>query len=127
MNIPEKLRYTEDHEWVRVEGEKAFIGITDHAQDSLGDIVYVELPEVGLVVSNGDEATNIESVKAASPIYAPVSGTIAEVNEELDEAPERINEDPYGTFIFSIQMSNPEESKTLLDAEEYATVLEDEE
>lgn len=127
MNIPEKLRYTEDHEWVRVEGGTAYIGITDHAQDSLGDIVYVELPESGVEISSGDEATNIESVKAASPIYAPVSGTISEINENLDDAPEKINEDPYGTFIFAIKMSNPKEIDMLLDAEGYAAVLEDEE
>ena len=123
MNFPKELKYSEDHEWVRMEGNKAYIGITDYAQDSLGDLVYIELPKVGREIKKGEEVTNIESVKAASAIYSPVSGTIAEVNEELDGAPELINQKPYEAYIFSVNVKDLKELDTLLDAAGYQEFL----
>ena len=96
MQIPEDLRYSTDHEWVRVEGGRARVGITDFAQDALGDVVFVDLPDVGAAVAAGASISEVESTKSVSDIYAPVSGTIVEVNAELGDAPERLNEDPYG-------------------------------
>ncbi len=121
--IKKDIKYLESHEWVKVKGDIALVGISDHAQESLGEIVYVEIPETGTEVSKGDEVTTIESVKAASSIYAPVSGTITEVNAELEDAPEKVNQDPYGTFLFAIKMSNPSEVDTLLDAAGYEKFL----
>lgn len=127
MNTPENLKYAESHEWVRVDGDRAVVGITDHAQDSLGDIVYVELPENGATVAAGDEITTIESVKAAEPIFSPLSGTIVEVNEDLEDSPELINKDPYDAFIFVVEMSDPSEAETLMDASDYVDFVEEEE
>jgi glycine cleavage system H protein len=124
MNVPENLKYTESHEWIRLEGNVAFIGITDYAQDSLGDIVYVEAPEVGQAVSKGDEAVNIESVKVAEAVFAPVSGTIAEVNGDLEDTPELINKDAYGTFIYSINVSDPSEIEGYMDAAAYRAFVD---
>ena len=124
MNVPENLKYTESHEWIRVEGDTAVIGITDYAQDALGDIVYVEMPEEGDVVTKGDEAVNIESVKVAEAVYAPVSGTIREINGDLEDAPEAINKDAYGAFIYSITMSDSSELDTYMDAAAYKAFLE---
>ena len=126
MNIPESLKYTKSHEWLRFEGEKVYVGITDFAQDSLGDIVYIELPETGSQFSVDDEITTIESVKAAEPIFAPLSGKIVEVNEELNDSPEKINEDPYGTYIFVLEPTDSSERDALLDADAYQTVVEEE-
>jgi len=123
MNFPKELKYSEDHEWVRLEGNKAYIGITDYAQDSLGDVVYIELPKVGREIKKGEEVTNIESVKAASAIYTPVSGTIAEVNEDLDGAPELINQKPYEAYIFSVDIKDLKELDTLLDSAGYQEFL----
>lgn len=124
MNAPENLKYTESHEWIRLEGSVAVIGITDYAQESLGDIVYVEAPEVGQPVSRGDEAVNIESVKVAEAVMAPVSGTIAEVNGSLEDTPELINKDAYGTFIYSINISDPSELEGYMDAAGYKAFVD---
>jgi glycine cleavage system H protein len=124
MNVPENLKYTETHEWVRIEGDTAYVGISDHAQEALGDIVFVEIPEPDEDVKKGEEIATIESVKAASAIYAPLSGTIAETNNELEDTPELINQKPYEAFIFSINMSDPAEADELLSADAYLKFLE---
>ncbi|GBE02697.1 glycine cleavage system H protein [bacterium BMS3Bbin06] len=127
MTFPEELRYHKEHTWVKVSGAKATIGITDYAQDSLGDIVYVDLPEVDAEIEKDAEFSEIESTKATSSVIAPVSGTIIEINEELDESPEVINEDPYGKgWIAIVEMSNPSEVDDLLDASDYERYVEEE-
>ena len=121
MEFPEGLKYSKEHEWVSVEENIAMVGVTDYAQDELGDIVYVELPKVGDKVTKDDPFASVESVKAVSDIYAPVSGTVVEVNDDLAESPEMINEDPYGdAWMIRIEMSDPEELDDLLSPEEYA-------
>ncbi len=120
MNIPKELKYSREHEWVRVEGNKATVGITDFAQHELGDVVFVELPAKGTVVTAGKSFSVVESVKAVSDIYAPVSGTVTAVNDALTDAPETINEDPYGAgWIAVIEMSDPGELASLLDSADY--------
>lgn len=119
MNVPENLKYTKSHEWIRLEGNTAFVGITDYAQESLGDIVYVELPAVRTTVAADDELTTIESVKAAEPIYSPLDGAIASVNEELNDKPELINSAPYDAYIFSIVLEDTAGYDRLLTPEEY--------
>ena len=120
MEFPEDLKYSKEHEWVLVEGNVATVGITDFAQDQLGDIVFVELPGVGDKVSKEDAFGVVESVKAVSDIYAPVSGKVLEVNDDLPENPEMINEDAYGDgWIIKIEMSDPEELQDLMTAAEY--------
>jgi glycine cleavage system H protein len=126
MNIPGDLMYTEGHEWVRVEGNVAYVGISDHAQHELGDIVYVELPEIDTEIDSKEEATNIESVKAAAPVYSPVSGNIVKINEELEDNSELINSDAYGSFIFAVEMSDPAELDELMTADAYKEFLEKE-
>ena len=126
MASPEKLKFQKSHEWARVEGSIAYVGISDHAQDELGDIVFVEIPEVDDEFDAGEEVTNIESVKAASPIYAPVSGKVVKVNQELEDAPELINQKPYEAFIFAIEMTDPSELDKLLSYEEYQKSIEEE-
>lgn len=124
---PEEIKFTKEHEWVKVEGKRAIIGITDYAQDELGDIVYIELPEVGEEVSSMEEITEIESTKTTAPVMSPVSGRIIEVNEELKDAPELINEDPYGKgWIAVLDMSDPAEVEDLMDSKEYDEYLEQE-
>lgn len=126
MNIPEDLKYTEQHEWVRVEENRATIGITDFAQKELGDIVYVEAPEVDGEIEKSDAIGVVESTKAVSDIYAPVSGTIVEINEELEDAPETINEDPYERgWICVVELSDPSELEGLMDAKEYEKLLKE--
>ncbi len=121
-------RYARTHEWAKVEGDIATVGISDYAQHALSDVVYVELPEVGQEVSKGDAVAVVESVKAAEDVYAPLSGEIVEVNEELPDNPEWVNEDPYGkAWFFKIKMSNPAEYDDLLDVEAYKKVVEEEE
>lgn len=121
MNVPQNLKYAKTHEWVRAEGDVAVVGITDHAQQELTDIVYVELPAVGDRVEAGKECAVVESVKAASDIYAPVSGDIVAVNEELGSAPELLNQDAYGQgWLFKIKMSDPPELAELLSPSDYA-------
>ena len=125
-SIPSELRYASSHEWVQIEdGGVVAIGITDHAQQLLGDVVFVELPEVGTALAAGDEVGVVESVKAASDIYAPVSGEVVAVNEDLDEAPETVNSEPYTDgWIFKLKLSDDSELKNLLDADGYAAVVE---
>lgn len=124
MKLLEELKYVDSHEWVKVDGNKAYIGITDYAQDKLGDVVYVEVPEVGTVVEAGDQFIVLESVKAASDVYAPISGTVVEVNEELEDNPALINESAYDAWIVVIDMSIPNELDSLLSAEEYKEMYE---
>ncbi|MAZ39350.1 MAG: glycine cleavage system protein H [Legionellales bacterium] len=128
-NIPSELRYVKSHEWTSMEEDGVVtVGVTEHAQSLLGDLVFVELPEVGTIVSAGDESGVVESVKAASDIYAPVSGEIIEVNENLSDSPELINSDPYGDgWIFKIQLSEVCEMDNLLTADEYQELVESEE
>lgn len=123
MNIPANLKYTESHEWIRVEGDRAYVGITDYAQDSLGDIVFVELPETGSSVKPGDEVTTIESVKAAEPISSPLTGTIVETNSQLVDTPESINESPYLAHIFVIRLDSLSELDGLLDDKAYGELV----
>jgi glycine cleavage system H protein len=116
MNFPADLRYSKDHEWLRVEGGIATVGLSDFAQDSLGDVVYVNLPEVGAEVGAGDSVAEVESVKAFSSVFSPVSGGIVAVNEELEGAEGTINRDPYGAgWLFKVEMANPGELAALMD------------
>jgi glycine cleavage system H protein len=124
MKLLQELKYVESHEWVRIEENKAYVGITDYAQDQLGDIVYVEIPKVGTVVEAGDQFIVLESVKAASDVYAPVSGTVVEVNDELEDNPALINESAYDAWIVAIDMSMLTEIDSLLSAEEYEELCE---
>jgi len=127
MEFPEELKYTAEHEWVLVEGDLAVIGITDFAQDSLGDVVFVELPEVGTEVTTGKAFGVVESVKAVSDVYAPVSGTVVESNEELPDAPEILNTSPYGDgWMIKIRMSDPGELDGLMDAVAYQAHIAEE-
>ncbi|MHB2156296.1 glycine cleavage system protein GcvH [Calditrichota bacterium GD2] len=120
MNVPENLKYTEDHEWTKIEGDVAIVGITDYAQGELGDVVFVELPETGDTVSKGDTFGTIEAVKAVADLFAPLSGEIIEVNEKLGAEPETINKDPYGEgWMVKIKLSDPGEVNDLMDAETY--------
>lgn len=119
MKLLNELKYSASHEWVKVDGNKAYIGITDYAQDHLGEVVFIELPEAGTVVGTGDQFVVLESVKAASDVYAPISGTIVEVNEELADNPGLINESSYDAWFVAIEMSQPEEVEKLLSAEDY--------
>ena len=124
MNVPGELQYTKSHEWMRREDDVATVGITDHAQDELGDVVFIELPEKGASFSAGDSFGTIESVKAVSDLYAPVGGEVVEVNETLNDSPERVNEDPYGGgWMIRLRVS---EEGDLLSAEEYEKLLEEE-
>ena len=123
MNVPDDLRYSSDHEWVRTDGPGVRVGITDYAQDALGDVVFVELPDVGTQVDAGQAVAEVESTKSVSDIFAPVGGTIVEVNAELADAPERLNEDPYGEgWLFVIEPSG--DGPELLDAEAYRRLID---
>jgi glycine cleavage system H protein len=125
LSVPGELSYTKTHEWVRREDDVATVGITDHAQDELGDVVFIELPERGATFGAGDAFGTVESVKAVSDLYAPIEGEVVEVNEALNDAPEKINEDPYGDgWIVRLRVS---EDGDLLSAEEYEKVLEESE
>lgn len=120
-NIPDNLKYAESHEWVLVEGDIATIGISDHAQEELSDVVFVDLPEVGNIIPVGDNAAVVESVKAASDIYAPVTGEVIEVNEDLGNDPALVNTDPYGAgWLYKVKMTDPSELDDLLTPEAYA-------
>ncbi|MGI6450370.1 MAG: glycine cleavage system protein GcvH [Desulfitobacteriia bacterium] len=127
MNIPKDLKYTASHEWIRIEDNKAYIGITDYAQNHLGELVFVELPEVNDEVSKTAPLAVVESVKAAADVYAPLSGTVSEINEALLDSPELVNEDPYENWLVTLEISNPAEIEELLDAAEYEKVCEQEE
>ena len=123
-DIPEDLCYTEEHEWVRLEGDEVVVGITDHAQDALTDIVYVELPDVGMSVNEGDEFASVESVKSVSSIFAPLTGELSAVNESLDDAPELMNDDPYGAgWIVRMRIEDIGVLDDLLDAAGYRALL----
>lgn len=125
MNVPDDLRYTSDHEWIRPAEEALRVGLTDFAQDALGDVVFVELPAVGTVVSKGGPLSEVESTKSVSQIYAPVSGTVVETNEQLRGTPELVNSEPYGEgWICAIEASDPGELETLLGPEEYRTATD---
>ena len=122
--ILEGLRYAESHEWVKLEGDIATVGITDYAQHELGNIVYVDMPEVGDEVSQGEDFGAVESVKAASDLLSPVSGEVVEINEALEDEPELVNQDAYANWIMKVKVSDPSEIDKLLDAEAYAKVCE---
>jgi glycine cleavage system H protein len=125
MNVPADLRYSKDHEWAREEGGNVRVGITDYAQDALGDVVFVELPAVGDRVTLGGTFGEVESTKSVSELYAPLAGTIVEVNVDLSDAPERLNDDPYGEgWICVIEPSDPAQLDELLDAEGYRSLIE---
>lgn len=125
MNTPDDLRYSSDHEWIRRDGDVVTIGITDYAQDALGDVVFVEQAEVGQQVAMSDTFTEVESTKSVSDIYAPVSGTITEINATLEDQPELLNTDPYGEgWICRIEMSDPTQFDALLDATAYRQLTE---
>ena len=124
MNVPDDLHYTSDHEWARLDGNRVTIGITDYAQDALGDVVFVQLPEPGTAVEAGVSFSEVESTKSVSDIYAPVSGTVAEVNSELSDSPQRLNEDPYGEgWICIIEVADASALSGLLDAEGYRKLI----
>ncbi len=125
LNLPEDVRYTEDHEWVRIEGGKAKIGISDYAQDQLGDIVFVELPEVGSKLSKGDEFGTVESVKAVSELYMPVGGQVVSVNGKLEDTPELVNDAPYTDgWMIEIKPDDPAETDALMDHAAYLKMIE---
>ena len=125
MNIPENLKYTVDHEWVMIEGERAKVGITDYAQDALGDVVFVDIPELGKRVTVGETVTEVESTKSVSDIYTPLEGEIIEINQELDDSPELLNGDPYGEgWIFILKLSETTSTESLLSAKDYRELVE---
>ena len=124
--VPEELRYTKEHEWIRVEGDLVVIGVTDYAQNALTDVVWVELPELGAVVGSMDSFASVESVKSVSEIYAPISGEVIEINGTLEDAPELINEDPYGKgWICKMSISDNSELASLLDGTTYRGLIEE--
>ena len=126
MNVPSELRYSREHEWVRVEGDLARVGITDFAQDSLGDVVFVQLPDAGLDIVAGASAAEIESTKSVSDVYVPVSGVVRAVNDALVGAPELVNQDPYGAgWILEVALADPTELDALLDADAYRELIGD--
>jgi glycine cleavage system H protein len=125
MNVPEELRYSTDHEWVRIDGNRVVLGITDYAQDALGDVVFVDVPEVGTTVAAGDSFSEVESTKSVSDIYAPVGGVIVEINAELGDNPERLNDDPYGDgWICVIEVADAADLEALMDAAAYQALIE---
>lgn len=125
MNIPENLKYTKDHEWIRIEGEEAYVGITDYAQGELGDIVFLEIETEGEELAKEEVFGTIEAVKTVSDMFMPVGGEVVEVNEKLEESPEVVNKDPYGEgWLIKIKMTNPSELDELLDAAAYKNLLE---
>ncbi len=126
MAYPATYRYTKEHEWIEVEGKTGRIGITDYAQGSLGDIVFVDMPKVGATVTAGTVFGSVESVKAVSDLYSPVSGTVTAVNEELTSAPEKINTDAHGAWIIKVDLSNPSDVDALLDAAAYEKFVSEE-
>jgi glycine cleavage system H protein len=125
MNVPDDLRYSKDHEWARLDGGRVRIGITDYAQDALGDVVFVQIPDVGTRVAQGDSFSEVESTKSVSDIYAPISGTVVEVNQELADSPQRVNEDPYGEgWLVVIEADDASQLDQLLDADAYRALIE---
>jgi len=126
MAYPNKYRYTKEHEWIEVDGQKATIGITDYAQSSLGDIVFVELPKVGAELQQGKSFGTVESVKAVSELYSPATGTVTEVNAGLADSPEKVNSDAHGSWMLRITLHNPEELKSLMSADDYEKFIAEE-
>ena len=126
MAYPQEYRYTKEHEWVKVEGDTGTIGITDHAQESLGDIVFVELPKPGAEISAGKSFGSVESVKAVSELFAPISGTVSAVNEDLATSPEKINSDAHGSWMIKVKLKNPGEANGLLSAADYEKFVAEE-
>ena len=126
MAYPSDRKYTKEHEWIKIEGTTGLVGITDYAQSSLGDIVFVDLPQVGAELQAGSGLGTVESVKAVSDIYSPVSGTVLEVNAELADAPEKINQEPHDAWLIKIELKNPAEVDALLSAEDYEKLLQEE-
>ncbi|MBV8207333.1 MAG: glycine cleavage system protein GcvH [Acidobacteria bacterium] len=126
MAYPNKYRYTKEHEWIEVDGQKATIGITDYAQSSLGDIVFVELPKVGAELQQGKSFGTVESVKAVSELYSPATGTVTEVNAGLADSPEKVNSDAHGSWMLRITLRNPEELKSLMSADDYEKFIAEE-
>ena len=125
MNAPDNLRYSTDHEWVSVDGHRVTIGITDYAQDALGDVVYVQVPAIGTLVAVGETFSEVESTKSVSDIFAPVSGVVVEVNAALADSPELVNSDPYGDgWLCVIELADPEQLDSLLSAEAYRSLVE---
>jgi glycine cleavage system H protein len=125
MNVPEQLRYSTDHEWISRDGDSVRVGITDYAQDALGDVVFVQVPSVGANVNAGESFGEVESTKSVSDVYAPVSGVVVQINDGLVDAPQALNEDPYGDgWICTIQMSDPTQYDNLLDAAAYRQLIE---
>lgn len=124
MNVPENLHYTEEHEWVKIEGDEAIIGVTDFAQGELGDVVYVEVETLGDTLEKGEVFGTVEAVKTVSDLYMPLSGEVVAMNEELEAAPETINQDPYGKgWMVKVKMSNPDEVGALLSAADYKALI----
>ncbi len=126
MAYPAEFKYTKEHEWIKVEGDTGVVGITDHAQKALGDIVFVELPKTGSTLTQGKSLGTVESVKAVSDIYAPASGTVTEVNQDLATAPEKINADAHSAWMVKVKLSNPGELKNLLSAADYEKFVAEE-
>ena len=126
-NFPSELRYTREHAWIKVEGDEALLGITDYAQEQLGDILYVDLPDAESEITAGENFTEVESSKATSEVPSPLTGTVLEVNEELDDSPENINDDPYEAWIIRLKMDDASQLEGLLTADEYEAGLEEEE
>ena len=124
-NVPAELKYTKSHEWVSVDGDVATVGITDHAQDLLGDMVFIELPDIGTSFSKGDDCAVVESVKAASDVYSPLSGEVIEVNEDLADSPESVNSDSYAAWLFKIKLSDVSELDEMMDAANYSGIAAD--
>jgi glycine cleavage system H protein len=125
MNYPGNLKYTREDEWLKLEGQSGTIGITDYAQHQLGDIVFVELPKPGAEIQAGKSFGTVESVKAVSELYSPVSGTVEAVNEELNTAPEKVNTDPYGAWMIRLRLKDPNEAASLMSAEQYTKYAEE--
>ena len=123
MSYPDDRKYTKDHEWVRLSGGVAEVGVTDYAQQQLGDVVYVELPDIGAQVSASQAFGSIESVKAVSELFAPMSGRVTEVNDHVRQHPEAVNADPHGTWIIKVDVSNPAQNAALLDSRQYQELL----
>jgi glycine cleavage system H protein len=126
MPYPANYRYTKEHEWIQVDGDHGTIGITDYAQNSLGDIVFAELPKVGAALQAGAVFGSVESVKAVSDLFSPVTGTVTEVNEELTAAPEKVNQDANNTWMIKVELSNPDEANSLLSAADYEKFVSEE-
>ena len=123
MTYPTELKYTKDHEWLRLSEGAGQVGITDYAQEQLGDVVYVELPEVGRVRAQGDQFGSVESVKAVSDLYCPVSGEVGEVNSALETQPELVNKDPHGSWMIVVKLTSPDELESLIDADVYGELI----